>query len=73
MFAAKMPQQASNDLLDKFGFVYESAGEYLIYNQALAVLAVRCFLAFERLHLLFTHCASASTRHFPRQEQYEIT
>lgn len=25
--------KASNDLLDKFGYVYESAGEYLVYNQ----------------------------------------
>ena len=26
--------QVSNDLLDKFGFVAENAGEYLVHNQA---------------------------------------
>lgn len=28
------PKQVSNDLLDKFGYVAENPGEYLIYNQA---------------------------------------
>ena len=55
------PKQVSNDLLDKFGYVAENPGEYLIYNQArhvarshsLAITINHIYIDFFRSCLLF--------------------